>query len=128
MAPLSHSHAAVPEHVGDVGVPLALSSPVPLPDARAAAGRERRALCAARSFVSLLCCRCSALAASSTPQLSRIAVCCFFFFLENRATPRHPVQFPRVMPQLGLEKQKEDEVLPSGAVLYMWVAGWLWLI
>lgn len=53
----------------------------------------------------------------------------FFFFLENRATPRHPVQFPRVMPQSGLEKQKEDEVLPSGAMLYMWAAGCLsWLV
>lgn len=44
-----------------------------------------------------------------------------YFFLENRATPRHPVQFSRVMPQSGLEKQQEDEVLPSRAVLYVWV-------
>lgn len=42
-------------------------------------GTERRALCAAWSFVSLSCCHCSALAASSTPQLSRIAVCCFIY-------------------------------------------------
>lgn len=43
------------------------------------AERERRGLCAARSFVSVSCCCCSAFAASSTLQLSRIAMCFFFF-------------------------------------------------
>lgn len=60
--------------------------------------KGEKGLCAACSFVSISCYHCSAFAASSTHQLSRIFTC-FSFLQEKRAHSMCVVQFPRVVSQ-----------------------------
>lgn len=59
---------------------------------------EGREMCAACSFLSISCSYCSAFAASSTQQLSRISTC-FSFFQGKRAHSMCLVQFPRAVSQ-----------------------------